>query len=141
MVKRRLFDGVVLLWLTVRTRPIRGSADRLQLIRLPIRRDQREQSLAGARQAKNVDRFGRLVYRIIAVSLGLVAVLVVIFAFVVQQTGHASIDAAFYALGSGAIGGLGGVLAPAGLGAPVSAPQPGESQPTVPNQPPANGNN
>ncbi len=98
-------------------------------------------TLAGARQAKNVDRFGRLVYRIIAVSLGLVAVLVVIFAFVVQQTGHASIDAAFYALGSGAIGGLGGVLAPAGLGAPVSAPQPGESQPTVPNQPPANGNN
>jgi hypothetical protein len=73
-------------------------------------------TLAASRQ-RDRDRFGRAVYRLIALSLGSVAVLVVIFAFVVILTKHGSIDAAFYALGSAAVGALGGVLAPASVGA------------------------
>ena len=60
-------------------------------------------------------QYGRLVYRMIAVGLGLVALLVVVLAFVlVLQNGDA--PAAFYTLGSAAIGALGGALAPHALG-------------------------
>ena len=55
--------------------------------------------------------YGRLVYRLIAISLGLVAILVVIFSFTLLLGKHL-VDSAFYTLGSGAIGALGGVLAP-----------------------------
>jgi hypothetical protein len=57
--------------------------------------------------------YGRLVYRMIAVALGLVAVLAVVFAFVLLLNKH-TVDAAFYTLGSAAVGALGGVFAPGG---------------------------
>ena len=59
--------------------------------------------------------YGRLVYRMITVALGLVATLAIVFAFVLLL-GHHTVDSAFYALGSAAVGALGGVLAPGGAG-------------------------
>jgi hypothetical protein len=57
------------------------------------------------------DTFGRLVFRIIAVALSLVALSTVILAFVLSKSGT-TVNAAFYTLGASAIGGLSGVLAP-----------------------------
>jgi hypothetical protein len=64
--------------------------------------------------------YGRLVYRFIAIALGLVALLVVIFAFALLAGGH-KVDSAFYTLGSAAVGALGGVFAPQGA-APANQP-------------------
>ena len=54
--------------------------------------------------------YGRLVYRIIVIALGLVAILTVVFSFFLLLGKH-MVDSAFYTLGSGAIGALGGVFA------------------------------
>ena len=61
--------------------------------------------------ARSNDPYGRLLFRIIAGALGVVAIGTVIFAFVLVHAGK-TVDAAFYTLGASAIGGLGGVLAP-----------------------------
>lgn len=73
--------------------------------------------------------YGRLVYRVIAIALGLVAILVVVFAFVLLLDKH-TIDSAFYTLGSAAVGALGGVFAPhanGGAATPSGAVSPGSS--------------
>ncbi len=57
--------------------------------------------------------FGKVVYRVIAVALGLVALLVVVFSFFLLLGKH-TVDSAFYTLGSAAVGALGGVFAPHG---------------------------
>lgn len=64
--------------------------------------------------------YGRLVYRFIAIALGLVALLVVVFSFALLLGGH-TVDSAFYTLGSAAVGALGGVFAPQGA-APANQP-------------------
>ncbi len=63
--------------------------------------------------------YGRLVYRFIAIALGLVAVLVVVLSFALLLGKH-TVDSAFYTLGSAAVGALGGVFAPHANGAPPS---------------------
>jgi hypothetical protein len=55
--------------------------------------------------------YGRLVYRLIAIALGLVAILSVVFSFVLLLGQH-KVDSAFYTLGSAAVGALGGVFSP-----------------------------
>ena len=55
--------------------------------------------------------YGRLVYRLIAIALGLVAILSVVFSFVLLLGKH-RVDSAFYTLGSAAVGALGGVFSP-----------------------------
>ena len=55
--------------------------------------------------------YGRLVYRLIAIALGLVAILSVVFSFVLLLGKH-MVDSAFYTLGSAAVGALGGVFSP-----------------------------
>jgi hypothetical protein len=60
--------------------------------------------------------YGRLVFRFIAIGLGLVAVLVVVFSFALLLSKR-TVDSAFYTLGSAAVGALGGVFAPHGDGA------------------------
>ena len=67
--------------------------------------------------------YGRLVYRFIAIALGLVAILVVAFSFALLLGGH-KVDSAFYTLGSAAVGALGGVFAPHANGSatPPQAP-------------------
>jgi len=66
------------------------------------------------------DTFGRLVFRIIAIALGLVAILTVVFAFVLSSSGK-TVEAAFYTLGASAIGGLSGVLAPRPAGSSTAS--------------------
>jgi predicted phage tail protein len=61
------------------------------------------------------DTFGRLVFRIIAIALAVVAISTVVFAFVLSNSGK-TVEAAFYTLGASAIGGLSGVLAPRPVG-------------------------
>jgi hypothetical protein len=65
--------------------------------------------------------YGRVVYRFIAIALGLVAILVVVFAFALLLGKH-TVDSAFYTLGSAAIGALGGVFAPQGSASTTPAP-------------------
>ena len=65
-----------------------------------------------ASTSSGASQYGRLVYRLIAIALGLVAVLVVILSFVLLLGGHKPVDSAFYTLGSAAVGALGGVFAP-----------------------------
>jgi hypothetical protein len=67
--------------------------------------------------------YGRLVYRLIAIALGLVAVLVVVFAFILLLNKH-MVESAFYTLGSAAVGALGGVFAPHTNGAATPPPAP-----------------
>jgi hypothetical protein len=66
------------------------------------------------------DTFGRLVFRIIAIALGVVAISTVIFAFVLSN-GDKTVNAAFYTLGASAIGGLSGVLAPRPTGSTAAS--------------------
>jgi hypothetical protein len=54
--------------------------------------------------------YGRVVYRVIAAALGLVAILVVVFSFFLLLGGH-PVNPAFWTLGSAAVGALGGVFA------------------------------
>jgi len=75
--------------------------------------------------------YGRLVYRMIAVALGLVAVLAVVLAFILLLNKH-TVDAAFYTLGSAAIGALGGVFAPGGTGQGTATPGGAAGQGTAP---------
>jgi len=82
--------------------------------------------------------YGRLVYRLIAVALGLVAILVVVFSFVLLLTKH-TVNAAFWTLGSAAIGALGGVFAPHGNGETATTPA-GKVSTDVPAAPPGQGN-
>lgn len=77
--------------------------------------------------------YGRLVYRVIAVALGLVAILVVVFSFVLLLTKH-TVNAAFWTLGSAAIGALGGVFAPHGNGEATTTPA-GKGSAEVPGLP------
>jgi hypothetical protein len=67
--------------------------------------------------------YGRLVYRFIAIALGLVAILVVVLSFVLLLNKHV-VDSAFYTLGSAAVGALGGVFAPHSDGAATPPPVP-----------------
>jgi hypothetical protein len=65
--------------------------------------------------------YGKLVYRLIVIALGLVAILTVVFSFFLLLGKH-TVDSAFYTLGSGAIGALGGVFAhPTDGGTPPDA--------------------
>jgi hypothetical protein len=66
------------------------------------------------------DTFGRLVFRIIAIALALVAISTVILAFVLSNSGT-PVDAAFYTLGASAVGGLSGVLAPRPVGSSATS--------------------
>jgi len=83
--------------------------------------------------------YGRLVYRLIVIALGLVAILTVVFSFFLLLGKH-MVDSAFYTLGSGAIGALGGVFAHPAEGGP---PPPAQGGPPPPAQggppPPAQG--
>jgi hypothetical protein len=84
---------------------------------------------AAAASAVAASAYGRLVYRLIAIALGLAAILTIVFSFVLLLGKH-MVDSAFYTLGSAAIGALGGVFAPHGNGgtpppAQASAVSPG----------------
>jgi hypothetical protein len=67
--------------------------------------------------------YGRLVYRIIAIALGAVAILAVVFAFVLLLN-KKTVNAAFYTLGSAAIGALGGVFAAPSQSGGAAGPAP-----------------
>ncbi len=69
--------------------------------------------------------YGRLVYRLIAIALGLVALLVVVFAFILSLDGR-TVESAFYSIGSAAIGALGGVFSPGEASGPAPGPAPNE---------------
>jgi hypothetical protein len=81
---------------------------------------------AAASSAAASSAYGRLVYRLIAIALGLVAILSVVFSFVLLLGKH-MVDSAFYTLGSAAVGALGGVFAPQGPGSEGGAPGAGSA--------------
>jgi hypothetical protein len=89
--------------------------------------------------------YGRLVYRVIAFALGLVAILVVVFSFFLLLGGH-SVNPAFWTLGSAAVGALGGVFAaPHGDGGTTTtnattSPQEGQGNAAAPAVPGGQGN-
>jgi hypothetical protein len=65
------------------------------------------------------------VYRLIAIALGLVALLVVVFAFILSLDDR-TVESAFYSIGSAAIGALGGVFSPGEASGPAPGPAPNE---------------
>lgn len=75
--------------------------------------------------ARSNDPYGRLLFRIIGLALGTVAIGTVGLAFVLVLQGK-TVNAAFYTLGASAIGGLAGVLAPRPTGSadPAEHPDP-----------------
>jgi hypothetical protein len=90
---------------------------------------------AAAASTVAASAYGRLVYRLIAIALGLAAILTIVFSFVLLLGKH-MVDSAFYTLGSAAIGALGGVFAPHGNGGTPPPAQGGTPPPAQGGTPP-----